>query len=176
MKARRTGLEIKEVREHRSWFKGFGIVMIMLGVAAVGSSIVGAAVSLGWLLLMAGACQLAQGLVRWRWSGLLLNLPSGILSFLTGFLIVCDPAIDILIRARLLATLLVVIGVVRLFVALSVPLAHHGWLMFHAAIAIISGFWLWNSPSGSAFWMIGFLVGLNMMIEGGTEIAVARLT
>jgi|SRR5580704_11326612 uncharacterized membrane protein HdeD (DUF308 family) len=176
MKAQRKGLEIKEVREHRSWFKGFGIVMIMFGLAAVGSSIVGAVVSLGWLLLLAGACQLAHGLVRWRWSGLLLNLPSGILSFLTGFLIVCDPAIDVLIRSRLLATFLVIIGVVRLFVALSVPLAHHGWLMFHAVIAILSGCWIWNFSSGSVFWMIGFLVGLNMMIEGGTEITLARLT
>lgn len=173
MSARRIGFEIEEVKEHRVWFGRFGILMMVIGFAAVGSSMVLAMVFLEWLFVLEGTCQLFHGFVRRRGSGLFLNLPSGILYFVMGLLMVCDPAIETLIRARALLALLIGIGVVRLFVALSIPLWHHGWLMLHALIAIISGFSMWNSWPVSEFWMIGLLVGLNMMIEGWTEIAAS---
>jgi uncharacterized membrane protein HdeD (DUF308 family) len=111
--------------------------------------------------------------VRRRWSGLFLNLLPGILYFVMGLLMIADPAMEIAIRARALAALLIVIGVVRLFVAASTQLWHHSWLMLHAVIAVISGFLIWNSWPFSGFWMAGSLVSFNLMVEGWTEIMLA---
>ena len=86
------GFEIDEVKEHRLWFSRFGIVMMIIGVAAIVAHVVGVAF-LAWLLVLAGTCQLTHSFVRERWSGLFLNRPSGILCFLTGLLMVSDPAI-----------------------------------------------------------------------------------
>lgn len=119
--------------------------MIVIGLAAAGSSMIADAVLLGSLLVLAGICQIVDSGARRRWSGLFLNLPSGILYFIAGLLIVCDPTIETLIRARLLAALLIVIGCLRLFVALSIPLGHHSWLMLYGLTAIISGFSIWIS-------------------------------
>jgi uncharacterized membrane protein HdeD (DUF308 family) len=86
---------------------------------------------------------------------------------------VSDPAMDMLLRARMLGLLLITIGVTRLFVALSIPLGHHSWLVSHALVAIVSGISIWNYWPVSGFWLISVLVGSNMMIEGATEIALA---
>jgi uncharacterized membrane protein HdeD (DUF308 family) len=145
MRALQIGFEFEEVRKHRLWFRSFGILMIVIGLATAGSSIMTNAIFLGSLLVLAGLCQLVHSRACIRWSGLFLNLPSGILFFTAGLLIICDPAIDTLIRARLLAVLLIVIGCFRLFVALSIPLGHHGWMMLDGLTAIISGFLIWNS-------------------------------
>jgi uncharacterized membrane protein HdeD (DUF308 family) len=168
----RIGFEIDEVKEHRFWFRRFGIVMMIIGIAAVVSPVIGSPF-LAWLLVLAGTCQLTHSFARERWSGRFLNRPSGILCFLAGLLMVSDPAMDMLLRARMLGLLLITIGVTRLFVALSIPLGHHSWLVSHALVAIISGISIWNSWPVSGFWLISVLVGSNMMIEGATEIALA---
>ena len=173
MRALRIGFDIEEVRKHRLWFRSFGILMIVIGLAAAGSSMMADAILLGSLVVLAGICQIVHSGARVRWSGLFLNLPSGILYFMAGFLIICDPAIDTLIRARLLAVLLIVIGCFRLFVALSIPLGHHSWMMLYGLTAIISGFSIWNSWPISGLWYASSLVGLNMMSEGHMEITLA---
>jgi uncharacterized membrane protein HdeD (DUF308 family) len=174
MGARRVGFEIDEVKQHHRWFMVFGTVMIAIGFAQIGWSVVTATFP-GWVLVCAGICQLVHSIARRRWSGPFLNLPSGVLYFVTGLLMLCDPAIDTVARARVLSALLITIGVARLFVALSIPLKHHSWLI-HAVTAIISGFMILNSWPVAGPWRIGLLVDFNMMIEGWVEITLARTT
>jgi uncharacterized membrane protein HdeD (DUF308 family) len=173
MRALQIGFEFEEVRKHRLWFRSFGILMIVIGLATAGSSITTNAILLGSLLVLAGLCQMVHSRARIRWSGLFLNLPSGILYFTAGLLIICEPAIDTLTRARLLAVLLIVIGCLRLFVALSIPLAHHRWMMLDGLTAIISGFSIWDSWPISGLWYSSLLMGLNMMSEGHMEIRLS---
>lgn len=174
MTAKRIGFDIDEVREHRLWFSRFGTMMIAIGIAVVCASAFATSALFGWLLLSSAACQFVHSFARRRWSGFLLNFPSGILYFLSGLLLVCDSSMSAETRVRILAALLIAIGIIRIFVALSIPMGHHSLLVLHAVIAAISGFSIWTYSAVSALWMIGLLIGLNIVMEGIAEIALSR--
>jgi uncharacterized membrane protein HdeD (DUF308 family) len=78
-----------------------------------------------------------------------------------------------LVRARMLAVLLIAIGCFRVFVALSIPLVRHSWLMPYGLTAIMLGFSIWNSWPISGLWYSSLLVGLNMIPEGHMAITLA---
>jgi hypothetical protein len=85
-----------EVRQHRLSFFIWGILLIILGFVAIGSSVVTTLISvmlLGWILIFSGIFAVIHGLTRRRWHGFFLNLLAGLLNAVVGFLMVSNPAL-----------------------------------------------------------------------------------
>ncbi len=167
---------IEEVREHRAWFLIWGIVLIVLGCIAVGSSVLATIFSvifLGWILIFSGLFAIIHGLMRRQWQGFFLNLLAGVLYAVVGLLMVSHPAIAAVTLTLLIAMLLIVAGAFRLFVAFSLPLHHRGWLVLNGIVAIVLGALIWSSWPISGLWVIGLFIGIDLIFDGWTEVMLA---
>jgi uncharacterized membrane protein HdeD (DUF308 family) len=169
-----TGIE--EVRKHSTWFLVMGIALIVIGTIAIGSAVAMTIVSvlfLGWLLIIAGLFEVIHGFTRRPWSGFFINLLGGVLYAVAGVVMVANPALAAVTLTLLIAMILIVAGVFRLFIAFTTPLHHRGWLILNGAISILLGAMIWSSWPLSGLWVIGLFIGIDMIFDGWTEIMLA---
>ncbi|HVA40013.1 MAG TPA: HdeD family acid-resistance protein [Candidatus Binataceae bacterium] len=169
-----TGIE--EVRKHSTWFLVLGIALVIIGMIAIGSAVAMTIVSvmfLGWLLIIAGLFEVIHGFKHRPWSGFFINLLGGVLYAVAGIVMVANPALAAVTLTLVIAIILIVAGVFRLFIAVSTPLHHRGWLILNGAISILLGVMIWSSWPVSGLWVIGLFIGIDMIFDGWTEIMLA---
>jgi uncharacterized membrane protein HdeD (DUF308 family) len=153
-----------------------GIALVIIGTIAIGSAVVMTIVSvmfLGWLLIIGGVLEVIHGFTRRPWSGFFINLLAGALYAVAGILMVANPALAAVALTLLIAMMLIVAGVFRLFIAFSTPLQHRGWLILNGAISILLGAMICSSWPLSGLWVIGLFIGIDMIFNGWTEIMLA---
>jgi uncharacterized membrane protein HdeD (DUF308 family) len=170
------GAGIEEVRKHSTWFLVIGIALVILGMVAIGYTVEMTIVSvmfLGWLLLVAGLFEVVHGFTRRPWSGFFVNLVGGALYAVAGVVMVANPTQAAVILTLLIAIILTVAGLFRLFIALSTRLHHRGWLILNGAISIVLGIMIWDAWPVSGLWVIGLFIGIDMIFDGWTEIMLA---
>ena len=143
-----------ELRNRWKWFVGFGVVLVILGAIALWNVVDATLVTtifIGWLLVLGGIVQL-MGLV-------------GILYAIVGFNIVADPLQGAVALTIVIAIVLIVDGIIRLFAAFSEATPQRGLVAVLAVINILLGLWLWSGipTTGVA---IGFFVGLQLLFAG----------
>jgi uncharacterized membrane protein HdeD (DUF308 family) len=169
-----TGIE--EVRKHATWFLAVGIALVVLGMVAIGSAVAMTIVSvlfLGWLLIIAGIFEVIHGFSHRPWSGFFINLLGGVLYAVAGLVMVANPALAAVTLTLVIAVMLIVAGLFRLLIAFSTQLHHHGWLILNGVISILLGVMIWRSWPVSGLWVIGMFIGIDMIVDGWTEIMLA---
>jgi uncharacterized membrane protein HdeD (DUF308 family) len=167
---------IEEVRKHTTWFLVVGIALVILGMVAIGSAVAMTIVSvvfLGCLLIIGGIFEVIHGFSHRPWSGFFINLLGGVLYAVAGLVMVANPALAAVTLTLVIAVMLIVAGLFRLFIALSTPLHHRGWLILNGAISILLGVMIWRSWPVSGLWVIGMFIGIDMIFDGWTEIMLA---
>src|SRR5262245_33913313 len=85
---------IDGLRKNWIWVLELGIALIVLGTFALGASVLVTVTSVlmfGWLLIIAGALQAAHGFWRRQWGGFFLDLLTGILYLVVGFMFIDNP-------------------------------------------------------------------------------------
>jgi uncharacterized membrane protein HdeD (DUF308 family) len=167
---------IEEVRKHTTWFLVVGIVLVILGMVAIGSAVAMTIVSvlfLGWLLIIGGVFEVVHGFSHRPWSGFFINLLGGVLYAVAGLVMVANPALAAVTLTLVIAVMLIVAGLFRLLIAFSTPLHHRGWLVLNGAISILLGVMIWRAWPVSGLWVIGMFIGIDMIVDGWTEIMLA---
>jgi uncharacterized membrane protein HdeD (DUF308 family) len=167
---------IEEVRAHRTWFLCVGILLIVFGTTALGSTFAMTLVSmvfLGWLLVITGVLEVVHGFARRGWSGFFINLLGGILYAVAGLIFVANPGAAAITLTLIIAMILIAAGTFRLFVAFTTPMHHRGWLIFNGAISVVLGFSILDSWPLSGLWVIGLFIGIDFIIDGWTEVMLA---
>ncbi|HEY7323069.1 MAG TPA: HdeD family acid-resistance protein [Candidatus Binatia bacterium] len=159
-----------ELRRNWGWFLILGIVLIVLGTIALGSSLVMTIASVfffGWLLIIGGVLEVVHAFWREkRWGGFFLDLLTGILYVVAGWMMVTNPGQSALLLTLLIAMFLVFEGVFRIVAALSVRYPHWGWVLFNGIISLILGIMIWRQWPYSGLWVIGLFVGIEMLLNG----------
>jgi len=169
-----TGIE--EVHKHTTWFLMMGIALVVLGLIAIGYTVEMTLISvlfLGWLLIIAGVLEVVHGFSRRPWSGFFINLLGGLLYAVAGMVMVANPALAAVTLTLVIAVMLIVAGLFRLFIAFSAPLHHRGWLILNGAISLVLGVMIWRAWPVSGLWIIGMFIGIDMIVDGWTEIMLA---
>jgi uncharacterized membrane protein HdeD (DUF308 family) len=170
------GAGIEEVREHSTWFLAIGISLVVIGMIAIGWTVESTIVSvlfLGWLLIVGGLFEVVHGFTRRPWSGFFINLLGGTLYAVAGVLMISNPAVAAVTLTLLIAMILIVAGIFRVFIALLTPLHHRGWLILNGAISVLLGIMIWDAWPVSGLWVIGLFIGIDMIFDGWTEIMLA---
>ena len=76
------------------WFVALGIVQIVLGLIALGASVIvtlASVVLFGWLLMIGGILSVVHAFWERQWSGFFLDLAMGILNAVVGFMVIGNP-------------------------------------------------------------------------------------
>jgi uncharacterized membrane protein HdeD (DUF308 family) len=152
------------------WLLGLGILLSALGLLLIVAPAVGTlAIDLliGWFLIIGGVAQLYHAFLEKAWRGFLLELLSGILYLVVGVLLVFYPLAGAQALTLFLAVFLTIEGLVRIVMAIRVrPVHGWGWLLVGGIVTVILGVLIWTQWPGAALWVIGLLVGINLLFTG----------
>jgi uncharacterized membrane protein HdeD (DUF308 family) len=158
------------------WLLALGIVLIIVGTFSVAVSVVATIASVllfGWLLLFTGAMEAVYAFHQSKWTGILLHVVNGALSVVAGFLLVTNPAAGALVLTLLMAMFFMIGGLFRIITPIVMHLPHRGWLLLSGVVTLLLGVFIWRQLPGAAVWVIGTLVGIDMIFIGWSWVMLA---
>jgi uncharacterized membrane protein HdeD (DUF308 family) len=168
------------LRKHSTWFVIYGLLLALLGlfsIAAPNLATLAVTLMVGWLLLFGGAFGLVAvisggtGAPAFWW-----NLLTSIVYILAGLAVLTRPMAGVLTLTIILAAYLVAGGVMRIMQALAyrthVPGAW-GWVLFSGIVDIVLSFIIMSGLPETATWVLGLLVGINLLMMGFAIVMVA---
>ncbi len=167
---------IQELRHNWGWFLGLGVLLIIAGMAAIGSSVwmTGLTVMfLGWMLLFSGVIQAANFFWRKQWKGFFIDAVSAALYILMGIVLIKNPLEGAVAFTMLIAILLIAGGIFRIAVCLMSKMEHKMWLLLHGVVSIALGGMILQEWPESGLWVIGLFVGIDMLIGGWSMVMLA---
>jgi uncharacterized membrane protein HdeD (DUF308 family) len=164
------------VKRYALWYLIEGVLLVVAGALAIiypAITSVAVVVLLGWLLIISGVLQglslIGARYVPYFW----LQLISVILAVLVGLLFLRDPAQGMLTIALLLIVFFMIEGISKVVFALTIrPLPHWGWVLASGLVGILLALILWANLPVTAVWLIGLLLGINLISVGA---AIAHL-
>lgn len=156
--------------ENRTWFIILGLLLIILGIAAIAFPLlttIAAKIALGWLFLVAGVVQIAHAFSTRRWSEFFLDLLVGLLYLIAGGWLALFPLTGIVTLTVLLAALFIAQGILEAGMAFRMrPSAGWVWMLIGAIAALVVGVLIIAHLPSSAAWAIGLLVGIKLIMSG----------
>jgi uncharacterized membrane protein HdeD (DUF308 family) len=120
----------------------------------------------GWVLLVAGVTMGFMSFLTGKWSGFLLALAAGILSTITGVMLLRAPLSGAATLTLVIAVFLEVAGIFRAISSLVMQFPNWGWSLLSGIVAIILGGALLASWPQISLWFLGFYVGIDLIVHG----------
>ncbi len=159
----------------KNWSLALGICMIVLGIIILSLSVFTTlltVITLGIILAFRGLFDSIHALMAFREKGFWWRLFCGILSLVTGILLVSEPIISATTITFLVAVFLLTSGIFR---AIAAPIEHEsqwGLITFGGIVSFIFGFFLLLNFPTISLWFIGTLVGIEILLQGITMISL----
>jgi uncharacterized membrane protein HdeD (DUF308 family) len=147
-----------------------GVLFILLGLLAIGLPglfTLGFELTIGWIFLIAGGVQIYRAIRARELPGFGMALGSGVLSLLVGVLLIAYPLNGILTLTILLTIFFLLEGIIKIAMGFQMrPIHGWGWVIFSGVISLIMGGIIVSGWPQTAIWVIGLLVGINMLFYG----------
>jgi uncharacterized membrane protein HdeD (DUF308 family) len=158
------------VKRHSLWYLVQSGLMILAGILALvypALSSVAVVLFLGWLLIIGGILQAISLIGAHHVPHFWLQLVSVALFVIVGVLFLRNPGESLVTLTLLLIVLFLVEGISKVIFALTIrPLANWGWVLGSGIIGILLAFYLWANIPVAAVWLIGLLLGIELICEG----------
>jgi uncharacterized membrane protein HdeD (DUF308 family) len=160
-----------------SWWGALllGIVFVAAGIFVLGDVVLATVVSailIGILLLVAGASEILHAFSAPHWRGFASRLLIGALYAICGVILFADPRAGSVILTFIFALALIASGVVRLFQSFQYWRWSGSLLFLSGTIGIIAGFVILAKWPVSGLWVLGTLVGIDLLLHGAWWLAL----
>jgi uncharacterized membrane protein HdeD (DUF308 family) len=165
-----------EIAHQWRWFLAFGIVLALLGLAAIIRSFAATVASMiffGWLLVFAGAIELADSFMVGHWAGFFLHLLSAVLFIYLGILFVIRPVLSAEVATFVMSFFFLAGGLYEVVSSLWLHVQGWGWEVFDGVLSMLMGALLLSQWPLSGLWVIGFFVGVHLLVSGLSWVAMA---
>jgi uncharacterized membrane protein HdeD (DUF308 family) len=131
----------------------------------------------GWLLLLGGGFGLFAVISGGRSAlGFWWNLLTAIVYILAGLAVLTRPVAGVLTLTIILAAYLLAGGAMRIFLAVGYRKQVPGawvWVLISGLVDIVLSFIIMMGLPGTATWVLGLLVGVNLLMMGFSLVMVA---
>jgi uncharacterized membrane protein HdeD (DUF308 family) len=167
------------VREHWKAFLFEGILLVVLGLAAMivpPLASLAVAIFLGWMFLISGVAGLALTFWARQMPGFWWSLISAALAVLAGIVLLARPVQGVLTLTIVISAYFLAEGVTTIMYALEHRRELSGrwsWMLFAGIVDILIAAMIVTGLPGSAEWAIGLLVGINLLFGGASLIGMA---
>jgi uncharacterized membrane protein HdeD (DUF308 family) len=164
------GEAIERLRGKWAAITAFGVLLVVLGVAALFFSLIAtiATVTLnGVLFLIAGVAEIGIGMHSRGWGRFFLWLVGGVLYLAAGVLCIVNPLLASVVLTLLLGAGLIAAGLVRLYLAAQLPAGQPRGLVFlAAAVTIALGLIIVSHWPLDSVYVLGTLLGVDLLFHG----------
>ena len=168
--------ELHHVRSHWWWFLLLGSLLLLCGTLALAFPLITSRFAISVLsivLLVAGVATLVGAFWTGKWSGFLVQVLVGILYLAAGFVVSDRPLLSILLVTVYVAVSFMVMGIFRIMAAMVIRFPQWGWTLLNGGVTFLVGLVIYRQLPFSALWVIGLLVGLEMLFSGWAWIMLA---
>lgn len=171
--------ELEHLGSNWIWFFLLGALLAFAGTAAiiVPAATVGTTFAVtiffGVLLMVTGVATIVSAFWIGKWSGFLIQLLVGLVYLACGFLVTESPVKATVAFTVFLAVSFIVLGAFRCVGSLVVRFPGWGWSLLNGAITLLLGVIIFRQLPTDALWVIGLLVGIEMLFNGLTWIMLA---
>lgn len=169
----------KAIHDHWRLFLVEGIVLVVLGLAAIilpPIAGLAATIVLGWLFLFGGAMGLVATFMGARAPGFLWSLVSAVIALLAGLILLWNPLQGLLTLTYVLIAYFVIDGVFTIALAIEHRRQLTGrweWMVVNGVVDLILAALVVAGLPASAGWALGLLVGIDLLFGGFSLIAIA---
>lgn len=164
-------------RRRTFWDVILGILTAVAGFVVLGHVALASLVSIlftGWMLLVSGVLMVIAGIVGWKQPAQRWNIAGGAILAILGLGFVRNPGAGLLVLTLLAGSLLLVGGVIRIVAAFQ-PRAPRTILLVNGLITLVFGVMVVNQLPTSALWLLGTILGVQLVLDGLTIAIVGRL-
>lgn len=167
------------VRLHSGLFTAQGVIMVLLGIAAViwpQISSLAVSVYVGWLFLLSGVVGLAIMFFAPSAAGFLWSLLTGALALFTGVLLLWHPVAGVVSLTLVLVAFFIAEGVFQVAAAFLYRPAFPeswGWMVVSGIVDLVLAGVIVAGWPGSFSWALGLVVGVNLITSGLAIVMVA---
>lgn len=165
------------IKRASGWSIALGVLMIILGFIAVlapwefGIVIV---LVVGWTAIFNGGTQIIYAFSTHSGGRAVLEAILGLIYIVAGVYLLMHPAGGLLALTLLLASFLLVYGVVALGLAFHMhPLRGWGWVLLDALVTILLGVLIWAHWPLTGEWVVGTLFGISIIMSGVTRLMIS---
>lgn len=167
------------IHEHWVLFLVEGIILVILGIAAVvlpPLATIAFTIIIGWVFLASGIVGLAATFWARHAPGFWWSLISAIVGIAAGIVLLAWPITGSVSLTLILIAFFVVEGIVSIMYAIehrSHLSGRWGWMLVSGIIDLILAGIIFAGLPETAVWALGLLVGINMLFGGAALIAMA---
>jgi uncharacterized membrane protein HdeD (DUF308 family) len=167
------------VREHWKAFLFEGILLVVLGLAAIvvpPLASLAVTIFLGWMFLISGIAGLALTFWARQMPGFWWSLASAALALVAGIVLLAQPVQGTLTLTIVVGAYFLAEGVASIMYALEHrrELSERwSWMLFAGIMDIVIAALIISALPGSALWAVGLLVGINLLFGGASLIGMA---
>ena len=160
----------RTVKRYSLWYLVQGGLMILAGILALvypAISSVAVVFFIGWLLIFSGIFQGISLIGARQVPHFWLQLISVALFIVVGALFLRNPGESLLTLTLLLIVFFLIEGISKVIFALTIrPFPNWGWVLVSGIVGMLLAFYLWASIPVSAAWLLGVLLGIELICEG----------
>jgi uncharacterized membrane protein HdeD (DUF308 family) len=146
-----------------------GLALIVAGFLVLGDVMLVTVIStifIGWVAIVAGAFEIVHAFWTKGWGGFVWQVLLGILYIAFGVVLVGQPIASALILTYVLGLALAVSGFVRILIGVS-RWREPGWIMLLSGVfGIVAGFIILTGFPTTGLWVLGFLLGVDLISHG----------
>ncbi len=165
------------IKKYRGLFLFEGIIFIILGALAVAMprlSTLSMELLLGWLFVIGGVIQGVRTFQLRKAGEIVWSIISALLYLAAGIILLAYPLTGILTLTLILGVLFLVEGISKILLSFEMrTFGNWGWLMLSGILSIVIAAIIWSGWPGTATWLIGLLVGINLLFLGFTLVFLA---
>ena len=153
------------------WMTAIAIVMIVLRIIAIAFPFftgIASTVLFGWVFIFAGIAQIAyafqsRGAGKIAWKMIL-----GLLYLFSGVFVMVNPLEGAFAFTIVLGITIFLQGMIQVSLAFQMRWIspNWGWMLVSGLMGIIFGIFVWSSSPLNAIWLIGTLIGINLLFDG----------
>ena len=166
-----------EFQKSWGWLFTLGICMVVLGIAAICLPMfatLAIEIIIGWLLIVGGIIHAIHAFSTKEHGGSVMNILGAILYVVVGALLLTHPVAGVLTLTLILAAFFLVEGVFKIIMAFQMrSMPNWGWMFVSGLIALFLGALIWIGWPATAAWVIGLLVGIDLIFGGWAMLFIA---
>ncbi len=169
----------RSMHEHWGLFLAEGIILSLLGLAAIIVPPLAGIVTtifLGWLFLIAGIVGIIATMRARQAPGFGWALLSALVALIAGGVLLWNPLQGLITLTYVLTAFFILDGLLLIVLAISHRREFSGkwqWMMVNGVIDLVLAAIVISGMPGSLLWVLGLLVGIDMIFGGATLIAMA---
>lgn len=169
----------KSIHDHWGLFLAEGIVLSLLGLAAIivpPLAGLAATIFLGWVFVVAGFVGLLFTLRARRAPGFGWALLSAVVALVAGAILLWDPLRGLVTLTFVLTAFFIVDGVVIIAYAIAHRRELSGkweWMMVNGILDLLLAAIVISGWPGTLAWALGLLLGIDLVFGGASLIAMA---